>query len=166
MKKLFLACALLASAWMSNTANAQSVGLRLDYYTGAGSFLMYGLDYKHFLNNNIAIEGMATAHFEEGVKLFNISALGEYNYFVNDDVLLYGGAGPELNIASVDFLGETVSDSQFGLGLILGATYNIGPVGISADWHPALNFCEGCGFESGRIGGSIRYNFGDMGGED
>ena len=157
MKKLFLI--LLTVVLVGGlTANAQ------DYKTAIGvrGGLANGLTVKHFISNNVAVEGIVSSRWQG----FSVTGLYEIHKqaFKTDRLNWYYGAGSHVGFwdgSNVDWSSNNDSYTVIGVDGILGIEYNIKdiPINISLDWKPTLNIVGYSGFWGDGGALSVRYIF-------
>ncbi|RLD62669.1 MAG: hypothetical protein DRJ01_05675 [Bacteroidetes bacterium] len=157
MKKLFLI--LLTVVLVGGlTANAQ------DYKTAIGvrGGLANGLTVKHFISNNVAVEGIVSSRWQG----FSVTGLYEIHKqaFKTDRLNWYYGAGGHVGFwdgSNVDWSSNNDSYTVIGVDGILGIEYNIKdiPINISLDWKPTLNIVGYSGFWGDGGALSVRYIF-------
>jgi hypothetical protein len=158
MKKLLIVFALFFL--MGTAVTAQ------DYNTGIGvrGGLSNGLTVKHFIGNNVAIEGLLTSRWDG----FNITGLYEIHAYEAFDVPRlnwYYGAGAHLGFwkgrPSHPWFTDNQTYTVLGIDGIIGMEYNIEeiPFNISLDWKPGFNLLGHTGFWGDELALSVRYIF-------
>ncbi|XZF16453.1 hypothetical protein ACTHGU_09950 [Chitinophagaceae bacterium MMS25-I14] len=162
MKKALYILGLLASpVFFSQAARAQAgdlgLGLRLTP-DGGGATL------KYFATRNVAIEGQLNAGGIFGLEGTSVSAVGlaEYHIIFPDPSwrIFFGGG---VHIGSWDRDNGDGTEFIFGIDGIGGVEYkfkNI-PLGLSADFKPAINFVTDVDFFPHNLfGASARFYLG------
>lgn len=135
-----------------------------DYTTGVGfrGGFFKGLSVKHFIDSDIAIEGLLTSRWEG----LGITGLYEIHKPLGnvDHLVWYYGAGAHIGFWSgdkVDWADDNESYTVIGADVILGVEYNFQeiPINISLDWKPAVNIIGHVGLWTDGAAFSIRYIF-------
>ena len=140
-----------------------AIGARFSTY---GAF---GASFKHFSNENTAIELNATFrsytyYLSYTYSYYDFSALYEKYAPINDveGLRYYYGGGPVVGIFSYGDL-NYYDDATFRLGLagVIGLSYKFpkSPIEVSADYMPSFNFVGGSYFNGNRGGLALRYTF-------
>jgi len=146
-----------------------AVSYASDYNNGIGlrGGLANGLTIKHFMNADVAIEGIFTSRWEgfEFVGLYEIHKQA----FDVERLNWYYGAGAHLgfwNGKNVDWADDEDEANEkdlvvLGIDGVLGIEYNFQelPINISLDWKPAFNLIGHSGFWGDGGAFSIRYIF-------
>ncbi len=145
-----LCCVSLAQAQDYNTA----VGLR------GGS--ANGLSIKHFIENDVAIEGLISSRW----KGLNLTGLYEIHAEAFNETGLnwYYGFGAHIGFWDGKHTSWGDADRNYsvlGLDGIIGLEYNIQeiPINLSIDWKPALNLIGYSGLWGSNFALSARYTF-------
>jgi hypothetical protein len=138
-----------------------------DYNTGIGvrGGFFNGLTIKHFISDNVALEGLFTTRwggfgvtglYEIHKNAFDVPRLHWY-YGLGGHVGFYDGRRTHKFWGDEDKRSYTVIGADF----ILGLEYNFQelPINLSVDWKPAFNFYgySGFWFDDGAF--SIRFIF-------
>ncbi len=146
MKKLILSIAIAVAS--IGAAQAQdynwAVGLRMGGDTG-------GISAKHKIGPSSAIEGIASAYWDDG---FMLTALYErYIPVFGQGFNFFYGAGAHLGNFDEVFI--------LGVDGILGLEYNFArvPISLSLDWKPAFNIIEDTDFWAADIALGVRVTF-------
>ena len=159
MRKTIFSFALICACFCK--ANAQSysdaIGLRLGYYSN------FGLDYKHFLNDQAALDVIGFANFYSYGNYFNLGALYEVHKPLGlDNLSWYFGGGGFYGVYSYDagYLGSE-SFSSIQIAGVLGLEFRIpnAPISLSLDWIPTFAITGGNGFEGNGGSLAVRYIF-------
>jgi hypothetical protein len=162
MKRIFFALAgVVAGMVLSTNVQAQagdfSVGLRMTPDGG-------GATVKYFLDHNLAIEGQLNAGGIVALEGTSITAVGlvEYHITLPDPSwrIFFGGGAHFGNWDRDDYRGNQFI---FGIDGIGGVEYNFKkiPLGLSADFKPAVNFVTDVEFFPHNIlGASARFYIG------
>lgn len=164
MKKIFYAIAgTLASIVLTTNVHAQAgnfgVGLRMTPDGG-------GATVKYFFDRNLAIEGQLNAGGIVALEGTSITAVGlvEYHITLPDPAwrIFFGGGAHFGNWDRDDYRGNQFI---FGIDGIGGVEYTFKkiPLGLSADFKPAVNFVTDVEFFPHNIlGASARFYLGRM----
>lgn len=164
--KISLFIALFSGIFTSAQAQdfKNAIGARFSTY---GAF---GASFKHFTNENTAIEINATFrsytyYLSYTYSYYDFSGLYEKYAPINDveGLRYYYGGGPVIGFFSYGEL-NYYDDATFRLGVagIIGLSYkfpNKSPIEVSADYMPSFNFLGGSYFNSNRGGLAVRYTF-------
>ncbi len=150
MKKLLtvLATVLVATQLFAQKNNYEaSVGLRAGY--------AFAPTYKMFVNDKLALEGIAFFH-NTGL---SVQALGQIHNDINgaDGLQWYYGAG-----ANISFYNKSYYNGVVSVGIVgaIGLDYKIknAPINLSIDWLPNFSFTSNIGFIGNTWGGiAFRY---------
>ncbi len=135
-----------------------------DYNTGIGlrGGFSNGISIKHFIGDNIALEGIVTTRWQG----FSVTGLYEIHdqAFEVERLNWYYGVGGHIGFWSGDkvrWADDNLSYTVIGVDAILGLEYNFKeiPFNLSLDWKPVFNLIGYSGFwgDSGAL--SIRYIF-------
>jgi hypothetical protein len=154
MKKIFFltltTCLLLSfsgKAQSDDKSYNSAIGLKL--LDGAG------ITYKHFLEENKAIE-LVGFFWNRGTR---ITGLYEFHFDINelDGLKWYVGPGAHVSLYNTKYGGGTT----IGLDGVLGLDYKIStlPLNLSIDWQPSYEFGLGRGFVGSWGGLGVRYTF-------
>lgn len=109
-----------------------AAGLRFDWVLGSSSGP--SADYKVFLSDKFALEGLATFRFSNPSS-FSLTVLGEiHNDLGINGLQWYAGAGPGFVIVD--------SSTDFNLVGVVGLDYSFGsiPIGLLIDVFPTIRF--------------------------
>jgi len=161
MKKILTGIILMAGLGIGS-AKAQSMGE--SYQTALGvKFYPGAISIKHFMDDNKALEGMAS-FWRYGLRVTGLYEIhgdiagapglkwyvgpGAHIGFWNNDARHYYHNGPD-------------GGAFFGIDGVVGLDYKINgaPINISADWMPSFTFGKYEGFDGGWGGLAIRYTF-------
>jgi hypothetical protein len=114
-----------------------------------------GVTYKHFLEDNKAIEAIGF-FWNRGTR---ITGLYEFHFDINelDGLKWYVGPGAHVSLYNTKYGGGTT----IGLDGVLGLDYKISslPLNLSVDWQPSYEFGLGRGFVGSWGGLGVRYTF-------
>ena len=164
MKKIFLACLLIAGLGWSQTATAQdyrtALGVRL---SSSNAMQNNSISIKQFITDRTAIEGLFT--FGEPLAL---GVLVEFHkpLAAAGMTWFYGAGGYIAFVKTVNTnTQKTVSEPNFGGQGVVGLDYKFAniPLNISLDWKPELNIVNDINFEPAAIGFTARFTFGNNG---
>jgi hypothetical protein len=154
MKKIFLIF-LSLSIFLHFSSQAQSG--ETSYNSAIGLKLLdgAGITYKHFLEDNKAIEGIGY-FWNRGTR---VTGLYEFHFDINEVEGLKWFVGPGAHVS--------IYNSKYGGGAtvgvdgILGLDYKISslPLNLSIDWQPSYEFGLGRGFVGSWGGLGVRYTF-------
>lgn len=162
MKKLFVACLLIAGISLSKSAAAQdyrtALGVRL---SSSSAMQNNSISIKQFITDKTAIEGLFT--FGDPLAL---GALVEFHKPLSPAGMTYyyGGGGYIAFVKTVNTNTlKTTSDPNFGAQGVIGLDYKFAniPLNISLDWKPELNIINDINFEPAAIGFTARFTFGN-----
>ncbi len=154
MKKIALIILFLG---LSFQAGAQEYTNEIGFRGG----LFNGITFKHFTNDNVALEGILTSRWRG----FQLTGLVEYHNDINDveNLRWFYGYGAHAGFYDDKYTGwgEDTSYTNIGVDGIIGLEYVIpnAPISISIDWKPYFNLVGYTGFagDSGAL--SIRFLF-------
>lgn len=161
MKKLFILTLLCFSFSMSETyaqANGSSykTALGVKFYPGAGITL------KHFIKNNVALEGIGY-FWKDGVR---ITGLYEFhgNFNGAPGLKWYVGPGAHISVWNDGWRKKypnRTGGASVGIDGVLGLDYkfNGAPINMSIDWQPSIDLGSYYAFNGNWGGLSIRYTF-------
>jgi len=135
-----------AHAQEETTGYRNAVGIRLGPSAPA---VKSGITYKHFLNNNNALEGILS--FGDGFTVCGLYEIHKPLATENLQWLIGFGA----------YAGVTNKITNVGAAGVVGLDYQFGgiPLNLTLDWKPELNLIEKVGFEGSTVGLSVRYIF-------
>jgi len=155
MKKLLLIVCLFC---IGTLAQAQDYGTGIGIRGGSAN----GLTIKHFISNDVAIEGIVATRWNG----LNLTGLYEIHApaFNEPGFNWYYGFGAHLGFWDGDHShwdDDNSNHTIFGIDGILGLEYNIReiPINLSLDWKPALNIFGDSDFWGDGFGLSVRYVF-------
>ncbi len=134
---------------------AQSKGSSYTTALGVKFFDGGGITLKHFIKENIALEGVGF-FWNQGTR---ITGLYELHYDINGAPGLKWYLGPG---AHIGFYNTKNGGGSFaGIDGVLGLDYKINkaPLNLSLDWQPSFEFGTGRGFTGSWGGFGIRYTF-------
>ena len=146
MKKLVFLMLFMGSVFASQ---AQS-----NYNTGIGIALgsPSGLNVKHFVNDNAAIQGIAGWYFNNYKSSVGLTALYQIHRVAFDvpDLLWYYGLGGHVGVATWDNddddpNNDNESTAWIGIDLCIGLEYTIpnAPINFSLELVPGINLLPG-----------------------
>ncbi len=159
VKMIVAIVAFFAILFAANTSKAQvytnAIGLRLGY--------PLSVSYKHFLNENGAIEVFGGFRSFSGYGWFNVGGLYQYHKPISgvDGLQWYFGGGASVFFWNYDndFL-DADSTTSFGIMGNIGLDYKFAdvPISVTADWAPVF-FVNGygSGFGGGYGALGVRY---------
>lgn len=142
---------------LSGLASAQ------DYNTGIGvrGGLSNGLTVKHFIQSNIALEGLLSTRWDG----FMITGLYEIhkNAFQTPRLNWYYGVGAHVGIWDDQntLFNDGQSHTLIGIDGIIGIEYNFTelPINLGLDWKPTFNIVGDTGFWGDEAALSLRFIF-------
>jgi hypothetical protein len=163
MNKIILMVAIFIAAtsvqsFSQLTGSTYKTALGLKFYPGAG------ITIKHFVKNNVAVEGIGY-FWNDGMR---ITGLYEFHGDINGAPGLKWYAGPGAHIGFWndrywrDRYGRRIGGAIIGIDGVLGFDYKFkgAPINLSIDWQPSFEFGDyGAGFSSNWGGIAIRYTF-------
>ena len=161
MKKLLLLaiiCALFSTTEMYAQSNGSSyhTALGVKFYPGAGITL------KHFIKNNVALEGIGY-FWRDGVR---VTGLYEFHGDINGAPGLkwYVGPGAHISVWNDEWrkkYPERTGGASIGIDGVLGLDYKFkgAPFNMSIDWQPSIDLGSYYGFNGNWGGISLRYTF-------
>ncbi len=156
MRKFVLT--LLLSVGIVALVNAQ------DYKNGIGlrGGLSYGLTFKHFTSEKVALEGLLQTRWSG----FDITGLYEVHgqAFNVEKLRWYYGGGAHVGFYDGRYVSWGMTGTSYtliGIDGILGIEYTFSeaPINIGLDWKPALNLTGHTGVVGDGGALSIRYIF-------
>jgi hypothetical protein len=134
-----------------------------EYTNGIGfrGGLFNGITFKHFTNDNMALEGILSSRWRG----FQITGLVEYHNDITDvnNLKWFYGYGGHIGFYDGEYYpyGEEATYTNIGVDGIIGLEYVIpnAPISLGLDWKPYFNFVGYTGFigDAGAI--SIRFLF-------
>ncbi|MRT94587.1 hypothetical protein [Ancylomarina sp. 16SWW S1-10-2] len=155
MKKLLLIACLFS---MGLLAQAQDYDTAIGIRAGSAN----GLTIKHFIKNDVALEGIISSRWQG----LNLTGLYEIHAkaFNEPGFNWYYGFGAHLGFWDGDDAHWGDDDKNYtvlGLDGIVGLEYNISeiPINLSVDWKPALNLIGYTGLWGDGFALSVRYVF-------
>ncbi|MEI9934311.1 MAG: hypothetical protein WDM71_05545 [Ferruginibacter sp.] len=154
MRKIFLLSVIVlfvavikVNAQDKGTAYTTAVGIKLAPATA--------LTVKHFINDDNAIEGLAS-FWSHG---FRLTGLYEFHHDISDmdGLKWYVGPGIHFSAYGSKYYG---GGSTVGVDGVLGLDYKFdeAPINLSLDWQPSVDFGSYDGFDDW-FGLGIRYTF-------
>ena len=160
MKKLLT---LLFVFGISTSIYSQQINTGSSYTTAVGIKVYPGaLTIKHFINDNIAIEGLGY-FWQYG---FRVTGLYEIHGNINGAPGLkwYVGPGAHVGVYNTTWTNDyhdRKSGPTVGIDGVLGLDYKIqgAPLNVSFDWQPSFDLIGYNYFEGGWGGIAVRYTF-------
>lgn len=157
MKKIFFLTLFSMLFAFSSQAQSYDTGIGIRYGWGKG------LTVKHFLGEQVALEGILNSQW----KGFSLTGLVEYHKpLLNSDLLnWYYGGGAHIGWwnGKYDYKPQFESGTNTVIGMVgvLGVELHLDfiPISISGDWKPSLNLIGASGFWGDGGALSIRYTF-------
>lgn len=158
IKKQFFLVVVILMTVLTTVIGQQSKSFHSSTYTTAIGIKFYptAISYKHFLNDNAALEGLA--HFWN--KGFRITGLYEIHYDIPSVQGLKWYIGPGAHIGG--YSNKYGGGAAIGIDGILGLDYKFAdaPINLTLDWQPYFEFGgndELNGFVGSWVGLGIRY---------
>lgn len=146
--------ALMMGLGLLNESNAQT------YATGIGlrAGVSNGLTVKHFIQSDVALEGILHTRWE-GLVITGLYEVHKNIREVRGLRWFYGGGAHigSWNSRSDKYPGTTI----LGIDGIIGLDYKFAdaPINLSLDYKPAFNIINGGGFWGDEVALSIRFTF-------
>jgi hypothetical protein len=161
MKRIFLTVFVLISF---NYLHAQALGREYRTAIGVKVWDGGGLSVKHFINDKVALEGIAFI-WDDG---FRLTGLYEFHGDIGGAPGLKWYVGPGAHVGFYDkdkdnnYYNDGDGSTFFGIDGVLGLDYKFNkvPINISLDWQPFFEFGDNRGFYGSSGGLGIRYAFG------
>ena len=155
MKKILFTFSIL----LSISSYAQEI-LSTQYQTAIGAKVSSGvaLSYKHFVNDNQAIEAQSM-FFNQGIRLIGMYQFHFYNIEGLNGLAWYIGPGAHVGFWTPKYKKEYGSFIDIGIDGVVGLDYKIPslPINLSLDWQPSFGLIGDAGIQPQFGGLAVRY---------